>query len=443
LGGLSTIVVLFTRDLRVRDNASLAMAARDSEQVVPLFVFDDALLGGRCGAPNRVAHLRDCLTDLDHSLQERGARLVLRRGDPVDEALAVASEVGAGAIHISEDVSGYARQRLRRLGEACEKDGIELRTFPGVMVAEPGAVEPTGGGDHYRVFTPYFEAWSQLPRRSVLGAPRKLKSPSGARSERLPALDSLVGGRPSPDLIEGGERAARRRLGAWLRGDLGDYEDGHDDLAGARTSRLSADLHFGSLSPNAVLERVEGRPGGAAFIRQLCWRDFHHQVLAARPDLPRADYRKRGKRWRRDDARAEAWRRGCTGYPIVDAGMRQLAREGFMHNRTRMVVASFLTKTMGLDWRLGAAHFESLLADADLANNSGNWQWVAGTGNDTRPNRVLNPLRQASRFDPEGAYVRRYVPELAAVEGSAVHEPWKLAEHVRADLDYPEPIVEL
>jgi deoxyribodipyrimidine photo-lyase len=159
------------------------------------------------------------------------------------------------------------------------------------------------------------------------------------------------------------------------------------------------------------MARVEGRPGGEEFARQLCWRDFHHQVLAARPDLPRRDYRRRGGRWRRSGTDAERWREGRTGVPIVDAGMRQLAREGFMHNRARMIVASFLTKTMGLDWRIGARHFEELLVDADIANNSGNWQWVAGTGNDTRPNRVLNPERQARRFDPDGLYVRRYAPE--------------------------------
>jgi deoxyribodipyrimidine photo-lyase len=204
---------------------------------------------------------------------------------------------------------------------------------------------------------------------------------------------------------------------------------------------LSAYLHFGCLSARTVLERASAGPSTDAFARQLCWRDFHHQVLAARPDLPRVDYRSRGDRWRRDPSQADAWREGRTGYPIVDAGMRQLAAEGFMHNRARLIVASFLTKTLYLDWRLGAAHFASLLLDADVANNVGNWQWMAGTGNDTRPNRVLNPIRQAKRFDPEGAYVRRYVPELAGVQGGAVHEPWRLGTARRA-LGYPDPLVE-
>ena len=182
------------------------------------------------------------------------------------------------------------------------------------------------------------------------------------------------------------------------------------------------------------------RPGGGPFVRQLCWRDFHHQVLAAFPALPRRDYRPRGDRWSRSRRALEAWREGLTGYPLVDAGMRQLAAEGFMHNRARMTVASFLTKDLYLDWRAGARHFWDLLADGEIANNAGNWQWVAGTGNDSRPNRVLNPLRQAERFDPDGEYVRRYLPELAAIDGKAVHRPWLLPERERRD--YPAPIVD-
>jgi len=439
---VSCAVVLFTRDLRVRDQAALAAAAREAERVAPLFVFDGALLGGDCAAPNRVAFLLDSLRDLDGALRERGAQLVLRRGDPVEEALRVATECDAGSIHLSDDYSAYARRRRERLRDACERQGLRLRAHPGVTVVEPGELTPTGG-DHYRVFTPYWRAWSEQPRCTQFRAPRRLVLAPGVRVGRIPALGRLTRGTPSPDLAKGGETAARKRLERWLRSGLAGYEESHDDLAaGEGTSRISADLHFGCLSPAAVLARVEGRGGGGAFARQLCWRDFHHQVLAARPDLPRADYRGRGDRWRRSARLTEAWRQGRTGYPIVDAGMRQLQREGFMHNRARMIVASFLTKTLYLDWRLGAAHFAALLADADLANNVGNWQWVAGTGNDTRPNRVLNPLRQAQRFDPEGEYVRRYLPELAAVAGWAAHEPWRLGAGERRALGYPSPVVD-
>ena len=258
----------------------------------------------------------------------------------------------------------------------------------------------------------------------------------------MPSASSLASGARSPDLPQGGETEARRRLSAWLRSGVDGYDGAHDLLAADRTSRLSAYLHFGCLSANEVCQRARRRAGvsavqeGAdAYARQLCWRDFFHQVLAARPDIASADYRPGRRRWRSDEAFAQAWREGRTGLPIVDAGMRQLAREGFMHNRARMIVASYLTKTAGIDWRVGAAHFARLLVDCDLACIVGNWQWVAGTGNDTRPNRVLNPLRQARRFDPDGDYVRRYVPELAHLEGRAVHEPWLSVRPVGAPSD--------
>jgi len=445
---MNTALVLFTRDLRVHDQAALAAAVREAEHVVPLFVFDERLLAGRCAAPNRLAFLLDSLADLDRSLRERGGRLIVRRGDVVREALRLARASGAEAIFLSEDVSAYARGRCSRLREACTRERIELRVFPGITVVPAGALTPSGGGDHYRVFTPYWRAWSALPHFERAAPPRRVSLPHGIRAGSLPSLKSLLdpGDAPSPELPAGGERAGLALLKRWLPRGLAEYETRHDDLAADRTSHLSPHLHFGCLSPATVLARAESRAGAGAgaeaFARQLCWRDFHHQVLAARPDLPRADYRPRGDRWRHSERLAEAWREGRAGYPIVDAGMRQLAREGFMHNRARLLVASFLTKTLYIDWRVGASHFDALLVDADLANNVGNWQWVAGTGNDTRPNRVLNPIRQAHRFDPDGDYVRRYVPELAAIAGRAVHEPWLLGAAARRGLGYPKPVID-
>jgi deoxyribodipyrimidine photo-lyase len=438
---VSCAVVLFTRDLRVRDHSALAAAAREAERVVPLFVFDDVLLRGRCGSPNRVAFLLDCLRDLDGSLRERGARLVLRRGDPVAEAIRVAGEGGASSIHLSDDYSAYARRRRERLAGECERVGLRLCVHAGVTVAEPGEISPAGG-DHYRVFTPYWRVWAEQPRRQPHPALRRLALPSGLGAGRIPALNRMVDGTPSPELREGGESAARRRLERWLRGGLAGYGECHDDLAAAdSTSHLSADLHFGCLSPAAVLMRVVGRPGGEAFARQLCWRDFHHQVLAARPDLPSVDYRGRGDRWRRSARLADAWRRGLTGYPIVDAGMRQLRAEAWVHNRIRMIVASFLVKDLHLDWTLGAREFLHRLVDGDLASNNHGWQWVAGCGTDAAPfHRVFNPVTQGRKFDPSGDYVRQYVPELRAVDGPAVHEPWDRPEGLPDG--YPERIVD-
>jgi deoxyribodipyrimidine photo-lyase len=437
---VSTAVVLFNRDLRVRDNPALAAAAR-AERTVPLFVLDEGLIDSRFAAPNRIAFLLEALRDLDRSLRGAGARLYLRRGDLVAEALAVARECGATELHAAADWSAYAQRRERRLRRACADERIAFRIHPGTTIVPPGAVTPSGG-DHFKVFGPYHRAWAEVPSRPRAKSPRALAVPSRLAVGRLPALDSLLRGEPSPARVAGGEGEGRKLMRAFLRDRLGGYAERHDDLPGDKTSGLSPYIRFGCLSPLELLGEARSRPGGEAFARQLCWRDFHHQVLAAKPSLAHRDYRPRGDRWSRSRRAFEAWREGRTGYPIVDAAMRQLRREGRMHNRARLIVASFLTKDLYLDWRWGARHFWDLLSDGEIANNAGNWQWVAGTGNDTRPNRVFNPIRQAHRFDPDGTYVRRYLPELEGVEGAAVHEPWRLDGARRRDLDYPEPIVD-
>jgi deoxyribodipyrimidine photo-lyase len=435
---VNTALILFNRDLRVDDNPALAAAAR-AQRTVPLFVLDDALLGSRFAAPNRVAFMREALADLDESLRQVGARLFLRRGDPVREAIAVARECGATQLHVSADYSAYAKRREARLAQACAEERIDFHAHPGTTVVPPGAVTPASG-DHFKIFTPFHRAWSGVPARRSQGAPRRLTVPGRLAAGRLPGLEKLTRGSISKDRVPGGEREGRRRMRAFLRDGLAGYEDHHDDLAGDRTSRLSAYIRFGCLSPLELAQEAGERRGGAPFVRQLCWRDFHHQVLAATPSLPRRDYRPRRDRWSRSRRALEAWQRGRTGYPLVDAAMRQLAAEGFMHNRARMTVASFLCKDLYVDWRAGAWHFWDLLSDGEIANNAGNWQWVAGTGNDTRPNRVLNPVRQAERFDPEGHYVRRHLPELESVRGKAIFRPWLMEGFDR--LDYPEPIVD-
>jgi len=435
---VKTAVVLFNRDLRVHDNPALAAAAR-AGRTVPLFVFDENLLGSRFAAPNRVAFMREALLDLDEALKRVGGRLFVRRGDPVAEALGVARECGAEELHVSADHSAYASARERRLAAACAEERIGFHAHPGTTIVPPGAVSP-GGGDHFKVFTPYHRAWSELPPRRRVGPPRRLAVPGRLRAGQIPALEKLTSGGTSPERASGGEREGRRLARAFLRDGLGAYNERHDDLPGDGTSRLSPHLRFGCVSALALMEEARERKGGGPFVRQLCWRDFHHQVLAANPSLPRRDYRPRGDRWSRSRRALEAWREGRTGYPVVDAAMRQLAAEGFMHNRARMAVASFLTKDLYVDWRAGAWHFWDLLSDGEIANNAGNWQWVAGTGNDTRPNRVLSPVRQAERFDPDGVYVRRYLPELEQVRGKAIFRPWLMEGFGK--LDYPEPIVD-
>lgn len=443
---MSISVVLLTCDLRLHDHPPLAAALDGTEQVVPLFVRDRTVDAAGFAVPNRLAFLADCLRDLDAGLRERGGRLVVRNGDLVDQVCKVAAEADADEVHMASDVSAHAHRREERLRRALEAEGVRLHVHDTVTTAvAPGAVVPASS-DHFAVFTPYFRHWSRERLRDPLAAPRTVRVPEGVGSEALPSRDGLSG--LSAGLAEGGETEGRRRFTAWLRGGVAAYEDRHDDLAGDATSRLSPHLHFGTLSPLELVHRarrVDG-PGAEAFVRQLAWRDFHRQVLAARPAAATLDYRTQHDSWRSERAAhddVEAWRDGRTGYPVVDAAMRQLRHEGWMHNRGRLLTASFLAKTLYVDWRVGARHFLDLLVDGDVANNQLNWQWMAGTGTDTRPNRVLNPVTQAKRYDPDGAYVRRWVPELAALEGAAVHEPWKLRGLDRAAVDYPDPIVEL
>ncbi|MEU8433083.1 deoxyribodipyrimidine photo-lyase [Streptomyces sp. NPDC029216] len=443
-----TAVVLYTGDLRLHDHPPLRSALASCDRVVPLFVRDRAVERSGFAAPNRLAFLADCLADLDAGLRERGGRLVLRSGDVVDEVCALARETDADEVHLAAGVSGYAQSRERRLREALRAQGCALHAHDGVITAvAPGAVLPRGSGsDHFAVFTPYLRRWSALPPREALAAPRAVRVPESIGSEEPPRRSAVTG--TSPGLAPGGEAEARRLLTRWLRSGVARYEDTHDDLAADATSRLSPHLHFGTLSPVEAVQRARaaGGPGAEAFVRQLCWRDFHHQVLAARPAAAAEDYRPRHDRWRTGSAAEEevqAWKDGRTGYPVVDAAMRQLRHEGWMHNRGRLLTACFLTKTLYVDWRTGARHFLDLLVDGDVANNQLNWQWVAGTGTDTRPNRVLNPVRQAFRYDPRGRYVHRWVPELAGLPAPRVHEPWRLPAEERARYDYPDPVVDL
>lgn len=445
----STAIVWFTRDLRVHDHPALTAACAEADRVVPVFVLDDDVLGAGGGAalpiasPNKVAILLHALEDLTSAMRDRGGALVKRRGSVADELGRLAAEVGADVVHTTADSSAYARRRLDAVREALD---VEVVTHPGLHVHEPGEVTTTSGG-HYKVFTPYHRAWSAAPLRPVLEGPGSVPTPSSVAVGRVPSLADLLGedagDRLSPDLGRGGEIAGRELAEGWLADDVGGYEDGHDDLAGDRTSRLSPHLHLGTVSPVWLVDRADGRgPGAVAFVRQLAWRDYHTQVLADRPEVAWEDVRSQGDRWRDDDEALEAWQAGRTGYPIVDAGMRQLRREGWIHNRARLLVASFLTRDLYLDWRAGARHFLDWLADGDIANNQLNWQWVSGTGTVSRPNRAFNPTTQAERYDPRGDYVRRYVPELRPVEGGAVHRPWDLPEEVRAELGYPDPVVD-
>jgi deoxyribodipyrimidine photo-lyase len=430
-------VVLFTRDLRLSDNPALAAAAA-AGPVLALFVLDDSLLSAPTTGPNRIGFLLESLTDLRASLRARGGELFVRRGNPAAVAVAAARSIDAGTIHLAADVSALAARRSSELRGRAEAAGIEVRFHAGVAIVGPSTLHPSGGGDHYRVFTPYWRAWNAAPRRALAVAPESLITPEGLEPGTLPSLTELASGFDpvgrhahlplhllpgSPHRARGGETEAWRRLKAWPA--VRDYTEASNALGDDATARISSYLHFGCLSA-ASLEawaldqrgtpiEDEALPGSAAasvdaFVRQLCGRDVYLAVTAAFPAIGRADYRPRPIVWRRDDGELAAWREGRTGVSLVDAAMHQLLAEGFVHNRARLVASSYLVKTLRHHWSEGAAHYLYWLTDGDVASNSGNWQWMAGTGNDTRPNRMLNPERQAERFDRDGRYRAGFLP---------------------------------
>jgi deoxyribodipyrimidine photo-lyase len=299
----------------------------------------------------------------------------------------------ARAVYLAGDASAYAGRRLRRLEAAC----LDVRLHDGIAGVPPGTLTPEGR-DHYRVFTPYWRRWRDEAAAGVLAQPSRLRLPDGIEVGQLP-----------PAGARGGESEGRRRLAEWLADGLGNYEAKRDVPAADATSHLSPSLHFGCVSANEVVARARAEgPVADEFVRQLCWRDFYLQLLAANPELETSDLHPRDREWRDDDEALERWREGRTGVAIVDAAIRQLRAEGWIGNRARLIVAGHLTKTLELDWRHGVALFDELLVDADVANNVGNWQWVAGTGVDTRPHRGFSADRQAKRFDPEGAYAGAY-----------------------------------
>ncbi|WP_063064111.1 cryptochrome/photolyase family protein [Nocardia violaceofusca] len=437
---MGVAVALFTRDLRVHDNPMLTAAQRAGDAVVPLFVLDESLIAGSGAAPNRVRFLAAALDELDDELQSRGGHLVLRRGKVVDEVERIVAQTQAESVHLAAEVSYYGKRRQSALRDRLESHDCQVHTHAATVTSvDLDAIEPSTGRDHFAVFTPYFRRWESARHRRPLPPPKNLEVPR--LDGEQPGLDELRTARTSPNLRVGGETTGRKMLRRWLSDGVTAYEETNDDLAADATSHLSPYLHFGCLSAAEVVSRLDmSDPGAHSFARQLAWRDFHHQVLAARPAAAWSDYRSGPVEIRKDEQAFEAWTHGRTGFPIVDAPMRQLRDEGWMPGRARLITASFLAKTLRLDWRIGAAHFRYWLVDGDVANNQMNWQWVAGTGTDTRPNRTLNPLRQAHRFDPEGEYVRRWLPELAHLSGAAVHRPW------REDVDnatYPAPIVEV
>lgn len=451
------VVVWLRKDLRLADNPALIAAAATGRPVIPLYVLDETPDVRPMGGAS-LWWLDKSLAKLAETLGEIGSRLILRRG-PTREVLEdVVAHVRPAAVVWNRLYDAAAIERDTAIKTWLKDDGIACESFNAGLLNEPWTVK-NGSGQPYKVFTPYWRAArDQLHHVHVEPAPKTLVAP-----EHWPRTEALDGWKLHPtkpdwskgfDLWAPGEAGALQRLDDFLTGLVEDY-DRKRDLPGVEaTSRLSPHLHFGEIGPRQVFvaARTAAEAGDAPtgqvekFLSEIGWREFNHSILFHWPDLSRANFRPEfdGFPWVRNDAAFEAWTRGETGYPIVDAGMRELWTTGFMHNRVRMIVASFLIKHLLIDWRQGEAWFWDTLVDADLANNVGNWQWVAGSGADAAPYfRIFNPIAQGQKFDPAGAYVRRWVSELANLPDAVIHEPWKVPTQLSpaAKRIYGEPIV--
>ena len=440
------------RDLRLADNRALAAAA-GGESVVSVFVFDPEVLAH--AAPPRVAFLLDALEGVRERYRDLGSDLLVREGDPGEVLAELADVYDTGVVHWNQDYSGLGRERAGRVREKLDGAGVDAVAHHDALLHDPGTIT-TNEGKHYSVFSYFWRKWRDREKDAPIDSPAEgeLASVEGGS---IPDLSDLGFDEPEADLPKAGPGAARERLERWCDGPIYEYDRLRDHPAADATSRLSADLKYGQLGIRAVWAATEGAADRApdeeaaesveSYQRQLAWREFYAHVLAARPDVVTENYREYDGEieWRFDPAELRAWKDGETGYPIVDAGMRQLRVEGWMHNRVRMIVASFLTKDLLIDWRAGYDWFREKLVDHDPANDSGGWQWAASTGTDAQPYfRVFNPTTQCERHDPDGEYVRRYVPELRGVETKAIHDWPDLDDEERAEIapGYVDPIVD-
>jgi deoxyribodipyrimidine photo-lyase len=445
-------VVWFRRDLRVADHPALTAAAERGE-VAAVFCLDDRLIHGRFASGPRTQFMLECLGELRASLEEIGATLHLFQGRPEERIPEFVESVGATELHFSRDLTPFARKRGEEVRDALEGKGVELLAHDGTDTVDVRPIA-TQKGKPYTVFTPFFRNWDKVPRREVLPVPKKVSPPAGSpKPTKIPTLADLKLEQTLGDPPVGGEKEAHRLFEKFLSDGVDRYTEIHDALGQDLTSRLSPHLHFGTISPRQIEDALPQGEGPEGFRRQLCWRDFYSHVLYHFPDNRTTEFQQRYRKgfgWSRNAKAFAAWAEGRTGFPLVDAGMRQLLSEGWMHNRARLVVGSFLTKDLGIDWRMGEEHFMRYLVDGDEANNNGNWQWIASVGTDPQPafKRIFNPALHQERYDPEGTYVRRFVPELADVPDKFLAEPSRMSVEEQEECgcvigrDYPEPMVD-
>ncbi len=455
---MSVAIWWIRRDLRLTDNQALATALAHGSQIVPAFIVDPQLLASPYGSDRRAAFLFGGLRALAAAIAERGGKLIVRHGEPATQLATLCRESGASAVYAERDYSPYATARDTSVAAALS---VPLHLTDG-LTARPMMAALKDDGTPYTVYTPYSRRWRQqvpLQRSDILPAPEQLPGPTSMASDDLPEP-----GAPSELSFVPGEGEAKQRLAAFVAGTdapiygYANYRN-RPDLAG--TAQLSPYLRFGMISARlaalaayTAIERApdaDSRQSADTWLAELIWREFYISILHHFPHVRRGSFRPEydAVAWQNDEAHFAAWCAGQTGYPIVDAAMRQLAATGWMHNRARMVAASFLVKDLLINWRWGERWFMRQLIDGDPAANNGGWQWTAGTGTDAAPYfRVFNPVTQGQKFDPDGAYVRRWVPELQRVPTKYLHEPWTMprSEQTRAGCiigsTYPAPIVD-
>lgn len=458
-------LVWFRRDLRLRDNPALSTACKECREIVPIFVFDEPLLHSHVFGSACVGFMLGCLEELRRSLAEQGVTLAWRMGEPIEILLRTAQELAVDAVYWNRDYEPAAVERDRTVQQGLARQGCTVRTFKDHVVFEAEEVRGLTG-DPFQRYSAYRDRWWTRWRAApppLLPVP-SFPSPAKAADAPIWPTAQDLGYESVPMWIEPGEQAARARLQWFLKGPVHDYVNGRNLPGQDGTSKLSPHLRFGTISARTTVHgalNILSKGGQVSradvftWMDELVWREFFQQVLTAFPHVAEGPFKtKPGLPAPRPagperDRLFTAWCQGQTGYPIVDAGMRQLNRTGWMHNRVRMVVASFLVKDLRIDWQSGERHFMQHLVDGDLAANNGNWQWCASTGTDAMHGyRIFNPRIQSEKFDPEGEYIRRYVPELAAVQTKWIHEPHLMPQEeqdragCRIGSDYPEPIVD-
>lgn len=451
----------FRQDLRLHDLPALHAAAANDAEVVPVYILDDK--AGGDWAPGGASRwwLHHSLASLGRDIEKQGGRLILKNGDTKATLLALCETTGATRVHCTRRYEPWAAEQEKQLHKALGEAGITLKRFPGTLLHEPGSVLTQGGGV-FKVFTPFWRA----ARQQEVAPPQPQPDTNWHSHDESDDLDTWQLTPTTPDWAEGwdklwepGEAGAAKRLESFLASQVDGYADNRNLPAVEGTSRLSPHLHFGELSVRqlwaATQRHKDEHPRFADQIEkyqtEMGWRDFSYHLLEAFPEIPEKPFKDffGAFPWQPDEGKLRAWQRGQTGYPIVDAGMRELWQTGYMHNRVRMVVASFLCKHLLQHWRSGEDWFWDTLLDADLASNGCSWQWVAGSGADAAPYfRIFNPVTQGEKFDKQGEYVRHYVPEIAALPNKYIHKPWEAPQDILEEAgvtlgtDYPAPIVD-